>query len=341
MKSGGVLVIAVAAALAARGAGALEVALPTPNSAIFEGGPEFYMYVDRNFQGRKSRPWQGGKYGFVRTPVMVDGRKVYRRFHEGIDIKPLRRSSGREPLDPVMAVADGIVRHVNRNPAHSNYGRYIVIEHDWDGSPVMSLYAHLGALAAERGQRVERGEKLAIMGYSGRGLNRRRAHLHFEIGLLYNDDFEGWHQTYFAGSPNRHGIYNGLNIFSADPVEFFARLRRDPATTPGEFFRSQPAFFTVRIANPGDLQLLRRYPWLAGGHAGARPRSWEISFTRSGLAVAAEPSDIAAAEPKLVSIKNSDVPYRYVTRGLVGGGQGSATLSHTGRRTMHLLTYPE
>src|SRR5687768_9739646 len=48
----------------------LNLALPTDNDAIYRGdGPEFYQYVERNYQGVKSTPWEGGQYGFVRDPT--------------------------------------------------------------------------------------------------------------------------------------------------------------------------------------------------------------------------------------------------------------------------------
>ena len=46
----------------------LRLQLPTDNDALFTGKLEdFYMYVDRNFEGEVSKPWTGGQYGFVRT----------------------------------------------------------------------------------------------------------------------------------------------------------------------------------------------------------------------------------------------------------------------------------
>ncbi len=320
---------------------ALKLHLPTPNRGLLDGGPDFYMYVDRNFQGKKSTPWQGGQYGFVRGPVMVGGRKLYRRFHEGIDIKPVRRGAAGEPLDPILAAADGIVRYANRGASLSNYGRYVVIEHKWGDSPVFSLYAHLAEVGVDAGQRVAGGEQIGRMGYTGRGLDRRRAHLHFEIGLMYNSNFDGWHQTYFAGSPNHHSIYNGLNLFSMNPVDLYAAKRDNPQLSMAEFMRSRQSYFRVRLPNSRHLQVINRYPWLMGSHTDQQARSWEFSFTASGMVVSAEPSDIATEEPKLVSIKNSRVPYRYVTRGLINGAQGSASLSKTGLRTMHLLLFPD
>src|SRR5205814_3184419 len=108
----------------------LDLILPTDNDALFlGGGPEFYQNVDRNYKGLKSTPWEGGQYGFVRDPVETSAGIVYTRFHEGIDIRALRRDAHGEPLDEVRAIADGKVVHTNPMPSYSNYGNYIVIEH--------------------------------------------------------------------------------------------------------------------------------------------------------------------------------------------------------------------
>ena len=57
----------------------LDLVLPTDNDALFSGnGPAFYQYVDRDYNGVKSTPWEGGQYGFVRDPKST-GRR--RRLH--------------------------------------------------------------------------------------------------------------------------------------------------------------------------------------------------------------------------------------------------------------------
>ena len=115
----------------------IAVRFPTSNTALLNDRPQdFYMYVDRNFEGQKSQPWQAGAYGFTRTLVRTQAGPVATKFHEGIDIKPLKRDAAGVPLDDVHPVAGGIVVHASANPAHSNYGRYVVIEH-WlkDGRP--------------------------------------------------------------------------------------------------------------------------------------------------------------------------------------------------------------
>jgi hypothetical protein len=78
---------------------ALDLVLPTDNDALFSGdGPAFYQHIERDFNGVKSTPWEGGQYGFVRDPKDVASGVVYTRFHEGIDIRPVHRDANGEPL---------------------------------------------------------------------------------------------------------------------------------------------------------------------------------------------------------------------------------------------------
>src|SRR6185503_1842245 len=121
----------------------LNLVLPTENDAIFRGdGPAFYQYIERDYQGEKSTPWEGGRYGFVRNPQPTSAGIVYTRMHEGIDIKPLQRDTSGEPLDAVRAIAPGVVVHASLAAGASNYGRYVVVEHRFDGCKYYSLYGH-------------------------------------------------------------------------------------------------------------------------------------------------------------------------------------------------------
>src|SRR6266581_6379127 len=176
----------------------LDLVLPTDNDALFSGdGAAFYQYVERNYKGLKSTPWEGGQYGFVRDPTDTAGGVVFTRFHEGIDIRPLQRDSRGDPLDEVHPIADGKVVHVNAVPGYSNYGKYVVIEHRWDGSNYYSLYGHLSSVAVQPGETVRRGQRIGVMGYTGTGINRERAHLHLELCLMFSRQFEAWYNTFF------------------------------------------------------------------------------------------------------------------------------------------------
>ena len=205
-------------------AAALDLTFPTKNRALLQGdGEGFYMFIDRDFQGEKSTPWEGGQYGYVRDPRVTSGGLVYTRFHEGADIKPLERSSDGEPLDIVTAAGAGRVVHVSDVPRYSNYGRFVVIEHQWDGCPYYSLYAHLNSASVSVGQQVAQGDPLGRLGYTGDGIDRRRAHLHFEVNLILSHDFEQWHKLVFPTEINRHGLYNGINLAGMDAGRLLAR----------------------------------------------------------------------------------------------------------------------
>src|ERR1700693_1255993 len=170
-----------------------KIILPTENHALLTGDyASFYQYVKRDFEGQVGDAWEGGQYGFVRNPRRIGTAVLYARFHEGIDIRPLLRDTNGEPLDVVHAVAAGKVVYTNTVPAYSNYGRYIVIEHQLDGCPYYSLYAHLSAIRVKTGDPVAQSDPIGVMGHTGEGIDRERAHLHLELNLLLNADFDRW-----------------------------------------------------------------------------------------------------------------------------------------------------
>src|SRR5262245_59124479 len=187
----------------------LDLVLPAVNAALFSGyGPAFYQYIDRDYNGVKSTPWEGGQYGFVRDPKSTGGGVVYTRFHEGIDIRSVHRDANGEPLDEVRAIADGEVVHASLTPGSSNYGKYVVIEHRWNGSNYYSLYGHLSSIAVQPGDKVKRGQRIAVMGYTGTGINRERAHLHLEVCLMFSRQFEAFDNTLLHNGPNSKRLYN-------------------------------------------------------------------------------------------------------------------------------------
>ncbi|PHR90822.1 MAG: hypothetical protein COA69_13970 [Robiginitomaculum sp.] len=100
-------------------------------------------------------PYGRRKDPFTKRPTM----------HTGIDMASYR-------LAPIVATADGKVSFVGRR---SGYGRVVEIDH---GHGFKTRYAHLAKTNVKRGQSVEKGEKIAGMGSSGRSTS---THLHYEI----------------------------------------------------------------------------------------------------------------------------------------------------------------
>ncbi len=305
--------------------------LPTANDALFnEDGEAFYQFVDRSFEGKKSTPWQGGKFGFVRDPRRVGGQIAYARFHEGLDIKPVRRDASGEPLDEVVSMADGRVVHVSNTPSHSNYGRYVVVEHDWGGGPIYSLYAHLNAVKTEAGAGVRAGDVLGRLGYTGAGIDKRRAHLHVELTLLWSQDFQKWYDLRFT-TPNHHGIYNGQNLMGLDLADLLLACRKDPSLTVSTFVRQSPPYFEVTVPGRATMEIARRYPWLLDGTAPASaPASWAVTFTAWGLPVRVRASDRQVTEPLVTAVQESPLPHALNTRGLITGSGREAKLTTSG-----------
>jgi hypothetical protein len=319
----------------------LDLVLPTDNDALFSGdGPAFYQYVDRDYNGVKSTPWEGGQYGFVRDPTSAGGGVVYTRFHEGIDIRSVHRDASGEPLDEVRAIADGEVVHVNLVPSYSNYGKYIVIEHRWDGSNYYSLYGHLSSVAVQPRETVRRGQRLGVMGYTGTGINRERAHLHLELCLMFSLQFEAWYNTFFRNDPNHNGLYNGMNLAGLDVARLYLALRKNPTLTIPEFLAGEETFYKITLPKARHFDLPTLYPSVlaAGKRSGS---SWEVSFARSGVPLRIEPTDRRVAQPEVSYVKNSAAECSYLTRDIVSGRGANAHLTGYGAQLMRLLIWPD
>lgn len=316
----------------------LNLLLPTDNDALLKGKPEdFYMYVDRTFEGETSKPWQAGQFGFVRNMKRVPEGVIGTRFHEGVDIKPVKRDSAGRPRDEVRAIATGVVAHTNPTPGASNYGKYVVVEHNWGYGPIFSLYAHLSEIDVQPGNRVLAGFKLGRMGYTGRGINRERAHVHLELDLLLSLRFEEWRTNVLGAAKNDHGIHNGLNLSGLDFPSLLLKLQKNPDLTIPAFLKSTPVYYKVTVPRRGPIELIERYPWLRiGDHARPSP-SWELSFSASGLPLGIAPSFRNVAKPLVTFVRTSQSRHEYYTLSRVAGVGRRATLTDSGLRYIRLV----
>ncbi len=87
------------------------------------------------------------------------------KFHTGVD---LAAPTG----TPIYAAGAGVVERAEWS---SGYGRLVVIDH---GEGVVSRYAHTSRIYVQPGQSVERGQRIASVGTTGRTTG---PHLHFEV----------------------------------------------------------------------------------------------------------------------------------------------------------------
>ncbi|MBI4324274.1 MAG: M23 family metallopeptidase [Chloroflexi bacterium] len=227
---------------------ALCFQLPTANQALFQPGNE-----ETFFAGTAGKLWTSGTFGCVRT----DGRQM----HEGLDIKCLKRDAKGEPIDPIMAAADGTVAYLNLRPGLSNYGKYVILKHRIEGLEIYTLYAHLSEIRRDLkpGDPVEAGQTIAIMGRTsntGEAIAKERAHLHFEIGLLVSERFPAWYKKTFPGQRNDHGAWNGQNFLGLDPrLIFLAQKKEGAAFSLLHHIRSRTELCRVLVRDT-------RFPWL-------------------------------------------------------------------------------
>lgn len=97
-------------------------------------------------------------------------------FHSGVDITA-------DKGDPILACADGKVAFAGIMKAYRRYGQMVVIDH---GRGVFTKYAHASRILVRPGQSVRIGEKIALVGSTGRAT---APHLHLEVqvdGKVYN-----------------------------------------------------------------------------------------------------------------------------------------------------------
>lgn len=318
----------------------LAYRFPTDNEALAAGRPEeFYMYTDRNFEGVKSKPWTGGCYGFTRTQVRTASGPVCVQFHEGIDIRPLKRDAAGEPLDEVRPMAPGVVVHASADPRKSNYGRYVVVEHTVPEGHIYSLYAHLGAVSCREGQRVGTGNKLGTMGHSGAGLNRERSHVHVELCLLLNANFQKYYDSLKLSTPNAHGIYNGMNLAGFDVSKVLLACSGGKTLCLRQFFAGLEEQYRVRVPFQGTYpDWIRRYPFVWSNPKGLKQAaSIDISFTGEGVPFRAAPSTEAVQAPVVVRAKPWPFDQKYRTVSRVSGSSRAPVLTPSGLRYIRLL----
>jgi murein DD-endopeptidase MepM/ murein hydrolase activator NlpD len=112
--------------------------------------------------------WISSGYGYRKDPI-----NGARRFHDGMDIVAPRKT-------PVIAPAKGKVMFAGWR---DGLGRMVEIKHGYGYS---TIYGHNDKLTVKKGDTVERGDTIALLGSSGRSTG---PHLHYELrkdGKLLN-----------------------------------------------------------------------------------------------------------------------------------------------------------
>jgi len=144
-----------------------ENAIPAVGTVLTEVGgplPEGYTADELSFGDLETVPPVLGHLnsGFGYRDHPVNGKYS---FHSGADISA-------DAGDEIVAFADGVVEYVGED---STYGLYLQLDH---GDGIKSFYAHCQQVCVKKGQSVEMGETVALVGASGRATG---PHLHLEL----------------------------------------------------------------------------------------------------------------------------------------------------------------
>ncbi len=162
-------------------------------------------------------PTQHDHFYFIR-PIGADevnwplaryryGYLLYSEPHTGIDI-PAPKGT------PIMAAGAGTVMHSGyglyfyRNDEQDPYGIAVSIKHDfgYKGQVLYTVYGHMDETFVFRGQRVEAGEVIGIIGETGHASG---PHLHFEIRIGDNTYFVSRNPELWISPPQGWGVLVG------------------------------------------------------------------------------------------------------------------------------------
>jgi murein DD-endopeptidase MepM/ murein hydrolase activator NlpD len=311
--------------------------LPTANHALFDKGGE-----EKFFVGTVGKPWTTGTFGCVRSGGW--------QMHEGLDIRCLQRDQHGEPTDPVMATADGTVVYFSTRPSLSNYGNYLVVRHQVEGLEIYSLYAHLREVRRDLkiGQAVKAGEPVAVMGRTANTretISKDRAHVHFELNLLVNDQFASWHKKTSPDQRNDHGEWNGQNLLGIDPRPILLGQHEPGAKfSLLTFLQNQTELCRVLVRKT-DFPWVKRYPALLRSNPRAQKEGiagYELALNFNGVAFEIIPR--AASEIKgkakfqLLSVNDAEYQKNPGRRLVTKKGNHWELASH-GLDLLELLTY--
>jgi len=104
--------------------------------------------------------WMSSSFGWRISPMT--GR---RQFHRGVDIASRLKT-------PIIVTANGKVIKIAQDKF---LGNYIIVKHN---KSLITKYGHLNKILVKKGQEVNRGEKIGLMGNTGLSTG---SHLHYEV----------------------------------------------------------------------------------------------------------------------------------------------------------------
>jgi len=135
----------------------------------------------RSFSGVTQGPEKRSEVPHLKFPVAsgcLSSPFGYRHgvFHGGLDITAAKGA-------PIVACEAGEVLHAGSRKGYRRYGKSVIVDH---GKGVFTHYAHASRILVRPGQKVRKGQTIALVGSTGRATC---PHLHLEVQVenrLYN-----------------------------------------------------------------------------------------------------------------------------------------------------------
>ena len=174
--------------------------------------------------------------------------------HTGIDIDAPQGT-------PVSAAGPGIIRwagfglYMNDADKDDPYGLAVAIEHDfgYQGNKLFTIYAHMDRIDVIKGQHVNVGEQIGIVGNTG---NTTGPHLHFEIRIGDNNYYTSRNPELWLSPPQGWGVlvgrimWSGGSLLEKKPlkVESLATGQTWEVITYGPLAINQDDFYLENLA---------------------------------------------------------------------------------------------
>jgi len=153
------------ASFAGNGLGASHIIIEGQQLMVPKGEKPYVARMVVAWQGPVPKGDRKGSGSFVWPTTGVITQNFWER-HKAIDV-------GWQSGTPIYAADSGYV--IQAANIIDGYGRFVIIDH---GNGFQSLYAHFSVYYVVEGQYVAKGEKIGLMGDTGRSTG---PHLHFEL----------------------------------------------------------------------------------------------------------------------------------------------------------------
>ena len=242
----------------------------------------FHAFLQKTGPNKDVR---SGAFGCVRN----HGRK----FHEGLDLFPVKSDRAGKAIDTVFSAMPGRIAYLSDAAKNSAYGKYLVLEHQQYNPTLYSLYAHLDSIASglKTGDQIAVAQPLGKMGNTASFfIPLNRSHLHFEIGVRISNNFDVWYRRQLFKTPNKHGNFNGYNLVGIDPIGFYSAYKNNPSLSVDSYLRSLPEVVKLLIISEKTPYLAKENPAFWAPLMDGRPfNSWVCTFGPFGIPLRFEP----------------------------------------------------